>query len=492
MGHSTDRERTPPRRAHVVGWILLALTLILLSTAGWIRFRFGAVSLEQILLNLPTNAGEGAGNGTLVVEAALFCLGTPILVTGLALVVARRWRPRLLRLSRRPLMIPAFAFTISLSLLLTVAGVPQYASAVLADRSIAPYYVSPVVTGGPEKPRNLVTIFLESGENTFADESIFGQNLLRDLDRATADWARYDGLEQYPGGGWTMSGIVATECGIPLKSRLLTDGMNLNNLGEKLTSYLPGATCLGDILHNHGYTSVFLGGAHTHFAGKGTFLASHGYDRADGLAEWEAEGESRSQISAWGLSDRRLFAHAEETIDKLQAAGKPFNLTLLTLDTHEPGGVFPGCTTPDDVQMATAIKCSMRAVAGFLDHLKSNGYLDDTVVVVLGDHLKVTSDGGYFKDELERTPDRSIIYRVWSPDPVTFTRDGADQLSVLPTTLDLLGFELPAGRAGLGVSFVEQHPIDGTALELSDAEYTSVVTSPSTELYQELWGGQVP
>lgn len=482
----------PSRLKQAVRWTLVTLSLVLLAIAGWIRFRFGPVTLEQILLNVPTHAGENAGSSALVMEAGLVCLGLPLVAAGLAMLAARRWRLRARRPLRRPLTVAVLAFTVALSVLLTVAGVPQYATAMLANRSIAPYYVRPAVTGSPAKPRNLVTIYLESGENTFADESIFGQNLLSELDRATAGWASFDGLQQYPGGGWTMSGVVATECGIPLKSRLLTDAMNLNNLGEHLTDYLPGATCLGDILKDHGYTSVFLGGAHTHFAGKGTFLADHGYDRADGLAQWEARGESRSEIGVWGLSDHRLFANAEKTLDRLQAAGQPFNLTLLTLDTHEPGGVFPSCTTSDKVQMATAIKCSMRAVAGFLDHLRTSGVLDDTVVVVLGDHLKATSEGGYFKDELDRTPDRTIIFRVWSPDPVSFSRERADQLSVLPTTLELLGFDLAAGRAGLGVSFVEPHPIDDTALELADDEYRAVVTSPSSELYRELWGGEEP
>ena len=327
----------------------------------------------------------------------------------------------------------------ALVVFLSVTGVPQYATALLMDRSIAPYYLRPAVAAAAERPHNLVTIYLESGENTFADTSVFGQNLLSELDRATAGWARYDGLEQYPGGGWTMSGLVSTGCGIPLKSQLLTDGMNLNNLGEALTTYLPGATCLGDILSEQGYTNVFMGGAHTRFAGKDTYLSTHGYDRVLGLDEWEADGEARSQISVWGLSDRRLFGRAADVVDDLDESGRPFNLTLLTLDTHEPGGVFPGCSTDDDLAMATATKCSMRAVAGFIDHLESRGILDDTVVTVMGDHLKATSEGGFFKDELERTPNRTIIYRVWSPDGVRFTRDRADQLSVLPTTLELLG-----------------------------------------------------
>ena len=480
------------RLAPVMRWFLITLALVLLAIAGWVHFRFGAVGLEQILLNLPTNGAEGTGNGELVIEGLGIGIGLPLLVAGSALLAATMLRRRRTpRPARRPWALPLLAFATSLVVFLSVAGVPEYATALLLDRSIAPYYLRPDVTTNVQRPRNLVTIYLESGENTYGDASIFGQNLLADLDTATEGWARFDGLQQYPGGGWTMSGLVSTECGIPLKSRSLVDGMHLNNLGEEVSTYLPGATCLGDVLSGQGYTNVFLGGANARFAGKDTFLTGHGYDRVLGLTDWEAAGEPRSQISEWGLSDRRLFAHAEQEVDDLRASGDPFNLTILTLDTHEPGGVFPGCT-PDAVGMKTAITCSMRAVAGFLEHLKSTGALDDTVVVVMGDHLKATSEGGAFKSELDASPDRTVIYRVWSPEKVTFARDRADQLSVLPTTLELLGFNLPEGRSGLGVSLVNQHPLRGTALELPDDDYRSVVASPSSELFKDFWGGEEP
>lgn len=485
--------RPAPRVAIAMRWLLLALALILLATAGWIHFRFGTVVFEQVVLHLPVAGAERSGNDDLVTEASLVCVGLPLLLLLLMagwLRLRRVRRPdtaRPGRVRRRPVVLPAIAFGVSLSVLLTIIGFPQFAAAVLADRSLAQYYAAPSVTAAATKPKNLVTIYLESGENTYADEELFGRNLLADLDDATRDWARFDGLQQYPGGGWTMAGLVGTQCGIPLKSRLLLAGINPNDFGEGVESYLPGATCLGDVLADEGYTNVFLGGAHTRFAGKDTFLADHGYQRELGLSDWEAAGEDRSYISVWGLSDRRLFRHAEEVIDDLRADGDPFNLSILTLDTHEPAGVFPGCGTDDAVAMATAITCSMRAVAGFIDHLEDEGYLKDTVVMVMGDHLKVTSDGGDFKAELEGAPDRTIIFRVWSPEPVRFNRDLADQFSVFPTTLDLLGFGPPNGQAGLGVSLVGEPDLTDTALELPDSEYRAIVESPSTDLYREFW-----
>ena len=58
-------------------------------------------------------------------------------------------------------------------------------------------------------PKNLITVYLESMENTFGDAGLFGRNLLSVLDEATDGWGRYETLRQYPEGGWTMAGIVA-------------------------------------------------------------------------------------------------------------------------------------------------------------------------------------------------------------------------------------------------------------------------------------------
>lgn len=472
-----------------VGWSLAAVALMLLATAGWIRYRFGSIVLEQFILHIPLGGHVEDGNNDLVIEALVVCILVPLALTGLAIFLRRRrgWTLR----GRRRVGLPAVGLVVAVSTLLAVIGVPQYVASELDGRTFATYYVAPEIGQVPQHPKNLITIYLESMESTFGNADLFGRNLLSELDDATAGWARYDGLQQYPGGGWTMAGIVSTQCGIPLKSRLLVEGINPNDFGERMESYLPGATCLGDLLTDAGYSATYVGGANTRFAGKDTFLSDHGFTSILGREHWQPQ-EDASNISIWGLADARMFAHAADTVDELRAAGEPYYLSMLTLDTHEPGGVYPSCSTDDANKMATAITCSTRALAGFLAHLKETGALQDTVVVVMGDHLKSTAEGGFYKAELDGTPDRRIVLRIWSPDPVEFSRDRADQFSLLPTMLELLGLDPPDGRAGLGVSFVGQHPVEGTALALDADDYQAVMTSPSSELYSTFWQPRPP
>ncbi|MDQ7993569.1 MAG: sulfatase-like hydrolase/transferase, partial [Propionicimonas sp.] len=480
---TTPSSARPSRASRVAFWSLLTLALILASTAIWIRQRFGAVTFEQILSTLPVGNGAGVGNNDLAVEAAVWCIGLPICLVGAAALLWLRWR-RPVR--RTVLLVPATAFAIALGALLMVAGVPQYAAAYLDPRTVADYYVTPEPLGRPGRPLNLITIYLESTENTYADAGLFGENLIAAQQQATAGWAGYESLRQDPVGGWTMAGLVATQCAIPLKSVLVTGDPHSNSAGETVERYLPGATCLGDVLEAEGYTNTFLGGAHARFAGKDTFLTDHGYTTIRGREEWELS-EDPSELSVWGLSDARLFEHAKQTLAGLRAAGSPFHLTMLTLDTHEPGAVYGSCDARAQTPIATALKCSGAALAGFLDHLGQAGYLDDTVVVVMGDHLKNLGDSDQLRDQLASAPERTVFFRVHSPNPVSFARQDADQLSVLPTILDVLGFDLPDGRAGLGVSFASPHPLEGTLLALPEPDYTSLLRAPSRELYQGFW-----
>lgn len=472
---------TPLRLVGAIAlWTVVYLGLLLGFAALWVRWTFGPIGVDEMVANLPSTHGGGVGDSSLVVSIVV-CLLAPLVVIGVAIAILRRRRSRPARWAIRWVSGVAVVLVGALSLAFTV-GVPQYASAAFTNRTVEPYYIPPAASA-PSAPLNLITIYLESGETAYQDPNLFGSNLLAPLDAATDGWQDY-ALRQYHGGGWTMAGMVSTQCGIPLK-HLLAEGVlsSVPNAG-----YLPGATCLSDILGGQGYTSAFLGGADSGFAGKGAFFTDHGYTIDKGLSDWRADGEGSEYVSAWGLADSHLMQHAEQTVEQLRASGKPFNLTMLTLDTHEPPGLFPDCTVPGVEAMSEAIICSSRAVASFIDYLRQHHVLDNTVVVVMGDHLKMLAPRGAYAAELASVPDRRVFMKVWSPRPVTFTRADADQLSVLPTTLELLGFTVPDGRAGLGVSFVGDHALTDTILALPKAEQDELLEGPSTPLYRRLWG----
>lgn len=497
----------------VLVYVLIWAGLALLIAAAGIRFFWGEISVTQMRLNLVSVETDGGGGA--VVWIGILGIGVvPLLITA-AIAAWQHRRRRRRRLSgdgrhhhdRRWIMRSVSTALVcavvvgGTTAFATTVGVADYIKAANSEYDISDYYAAPTVTNDEGK-RNLVLIYLESGEATLADDQLFEKDAFVPLKEATpaADgWQSVDNFQQYRGGGWTMAGLVSTQCGVPLKGAGpgTSSGSSPTSGLDDGPTYLRGTTCLGDVLEDHGYTSVFLGGANTSFAAKGTFLSTHGYSEVKGLADWREAGEPEQNFrSDWGLSDERLMERAKDKVDDLHAhakqTGQPFNLSVLTLDTHEPVHVYDYCDVDTRNNVTSVFACSLAQVAGFLEHMKDQGYLEDTAVVIMGDHLKHMSAGDAFHEQLDDHGNRTIFNRIWVPgqNPAGAPRPGVDQLSMFPTLLEAAGLTLQNREAGLGVSAFAPAIPDGSAQALDTGSYTGLLDSLSPAFYTEAWAGR--
>ncbi|WP_253904336.1 LTA synthase family protein [Arthrobacter sp. Br18] len=495
----------------ILVYVLIWAGLALLTAAVGIRFYWGEITVGQMLLNLVSVETDGGG-GALVWIGILGIGVAPLLITaGIALwqYFRRRKRPRHGD-GMRPRRSQWIMRTISTALVaaVVVGGTTAFATTVdvrgyieagNSKYDVGDYYVEPTVTSDKHK-RNLVLIYLESGEATLANDQLFEKDAfapLKEATKASDGWESVDDFQQYTGGGWTMAGLASTQCGVPLKGvGSSADSGAANDPGDDVDTYLGGLTCLGDVLDEHGYKNVFLGGANASFAAKDTFLSSHGYSEEKDLSDWRAAGEPEENFrSDWGLSDERLMAHAKDEIDALHAeaekTGQPFNLSMLTLDTHEPVHLFDYCNVDTQNEVTSVFSCSMTQVAGFVDYMKEKGYLDDTAVVIMGDHLKHMSAGDAFHEQLDNNDNRTIFNRIWIPgeDKNNKPRPRMDQLSMYPTILEAAGLTLEDHEAGLGVSAYASKIPDGSAQAMEPDPYTELLDSRSSQFYSEAWAG---
>lgn len=495
----------------VLVYVLIWAGLALLIAAAGIRYFWGEISVGQMLLNLVSVEVDGGGGA--IVWIGILGIGVvPLLVTvGIALwqYVRRRnhrrdgedMRPRRSRWIMRTLSTALVAAVVvgGTTAFATTVGVRDYIKAGNSAYDLGDYFVEPIVTSDEHK-RNLVLIYLESGEATLADGQLFEKDAftpLQEVTKASDGWQSVEDLQQYQGGGWTMAGLISTQCGVPLKGVSSAAGSAApHELGRDVDTYLGGSTCLGDVLDEHGYDNVFLGGANASFAAKDSFLGSHGYSRVKDLSDWRAAGEPKENFrSDWGLSDGRLMAHAKDEIDELHAeaerTGRPFNLSVLTLDTHEPVHVFDYCTVDTQNVVTSVFSCSMTQVAGFVDHIKERGYLDDTAVVIMGDHLKHMSAGDAFHEQLDDHDNRTIFNRIWIPgqDGNSTLRPRVDQLNMYPTLLEAAGLTLQDHEAGLGVSAFAAEVPEGSAQAMEPGPYAELLNSRSRQFYADAWAG---
>ena len=130
--------------------------------------------------------------------------------------------------------------------------------------------------------------------------------------------------------------------------------------------------------------------------------------------------------------------------------------------------------------------------------MDDEGILEDTSVVVMGDHLKHMADWNVYHEELDDKTDRSVFNRIWMPGtkdgklPLGELRSGADQLNMLPTMLEVAGLEVKDRQAGVGVSLFSPTVPQDSAQALNDDAYAELTLARSADFYKKVWGMDEP
>jgi len=285
--------------------------------------------------------------------------------------------------------------------------------------------------------KNLVWIYMESLERIYWDPKVF-PGLTPNLDRLRKQGLDFSGFETFAGANYTMAGLFASQCGVPLFTSAFAglDAVAGNN--TDVSTFHPKVACFGDVLHNAGYTQVYMGGAPIQFSNKGLFFKLHGYDQALGLHQMEAQAGGKLPESGWGLYDSVLFKLALGRYRELEAGHKPFNLSLLTLDTHPPDGrPSPGCPkyAANGNSMLQAVHCTDDLIGRFIDALSKEPDWKNTVVVIMSDHLMMRNDAeSLYPKGYHRRPALLVLN---AGQGVRSAR--MYHMDIAPTMLDLMG-----------------------------------------------------
>lgn len=324
-------------------------------------------------------------------------------------------------------------------------------------------YVDPATTQirfSTGQKRNLINIYLESAETTFQDVQNGGDaviNYIPELTRLACEHTSFSqsdliqGAAVTPGANWTIGALVAQTSGLPLK--LSIDG----NGGDKLATFLPGATTLGDILHANGYRTVFMCGSDFTFGGRRQYFTQHGnyeiwdfpYIRQEKLVPEDYP------IVGWGLADKDLYEIARVKLSQLAEGEQPFHFSLLTVDTHIPG--YPCDLCPDTIAdpLVRATACASRQVDTFIRWCQEQPFYENTTIVVTGDHAAMTSLQQLEGFGASDIPLDRLVYNVFINPAVTAVRETNRRFTTLdffPTTLAAIGVTIEGDRLGLGTN----------------------------------------
>ena len=345
-------------------------------------------------------------------------------------------------------------------------------------------YISPkdVTFTFPEHKKNLIFIYLESTEAEIAYCAKENTNLipeLADIVKNNLSFSHSDGIGgqvQVPGTDHSIASICCTHLGLPL----LVDfaGQFYRNNSEY---FFNGAYGLGNILHEGGYNCLFTLGSGTVYGGLGNLLRGHGFEVKDLDYYRETNKVPKDYFVWWGIEDAKLVEFAKEELSSLASFKKPFAFSVFFEDTHTPSGYLDSeCENKYPKQIHNVFANMSKRVGKFIDWIKEQPFYEDSVIVILGDHLYMGGDL-YDKDPISRHAYNAFINTgktgEYSKNRKFCTFD------YFPTILDCLDIKYEKDGLGIGRSLLSGKP---TLLEQFGEEKLIELITAKSYLYYSL------
>ena len=443
----------------VLLYILAAFSILLAFSLKWALDTWPDLRMEEIIYELQAPL-EGTGNGMIgqyMLHAALPACVIFLLIVAVTVFLVKKKRRYVYRILAA---VSVLVLVISLAKAWGSLHLGEWLHDELHPSTfIEDHYADPAKTAitFPEKKRNLIFIYLESMENTFADREsggAFEKNCIPELTELSLENENFSGNSGILNGGipmsgttWTMGAMFGTTSGLPLKTSIGSNAMSTQ------AHFFPGIRTLGDILEDEGYSQTLLIGSEAKFGGRELYFREHGNYKMEDYHYALENGLIPAGYEVWwGYEDEKLFAFAKDTATKLAGGDEPFNLTILTADTHfENGYLCRLCgDTFGDNKYANVMACSSRQVSDFVKWIQQQDFYANTTVIVVVDHLTMDKDFcASVPKDYRRTVFTSYINADARPEDPSRVRTYTTY-DTFPTTLAAIGAEIEGNRLGLG------------------------------------------
>lgn len=492
-------------------FFLLFISICSVRFIKWFSKNFHSATFEQVIffLNVPVEGAESEFTRTFYIKVLLFSAGITLLFIVLKFACQRLARREGRLASVLAKGMPFYGTTICLVslLILAVSGfrinkmfqvgenlrnqynqeISQFYEAFYVDPRSA--QISPPANG---KKGNLIVVYLESMETTFADEKSMSKNLIPHLSRIASESQSFSGFTQGYGQYPTQAALVSSMISVPI-TYLMQIGRSIV-VGGSLSEFAPNAFSIGQFLQQEGYQNLYVQGTSARFSGTDVFLKSHGFDQFYDIAQLadrfgvDHAKESMEAKVRGRFYDEFTYAFFKEKIAELPK-DKPFFAVMATIDTHF-GNATPSSEKIFENETENTIYHASALAGQFLEWVKKQPFGENTTVVFIGDHLMMKVGGRKNPDSrrfFKKVPLESrfifnafVNARKKAPDRARhFT-----QVDMFPTLVEALGYEIKGSRLGLGTSLYSQRKT--LTEELGQDELNKTLKKKNL-LYESLW-----
>lgn len=320
----------------------------------------------------------------------------------------------------------------------------------------------PVVHRYGERPAsvhrpNVVVIVLESFSAAYSGRlNGTGEGYMPFLDSLMGEslWCS----RAYANGRRSVDGIPAVLASLP---KMMPEAFIESPYAQKPFTALPG------LLAREGYTTSFFHGGRNGTMGFDAFARSAGFGRYVGRNEYPDTGDDDG---VWGIRDRPFLQYFARELDREQ---QPFMASLFTLSSHHPYRLpeieaqrFAG----GDLPIMATLRYTDDALHEFFDTARARPWFANTLFVITADHTA---------DLLRQGETSGSAFDHWIP--LFYYMPGAigpqrtdqitQQIDILPTVMDLMGYPKPFFAFGSSTLRMERTPL---AVSESNATWLAI------------------
>ena len=223
-------------------------------------------------------------------------------------------------------------------------------------------------------------------------------------------------------------------------------------------------------------------GSEAEFGGRDVYFGTHGhYEIKDYNDAIDEKIIKNNHYEFWGMEDSYLFKWAKKELKKLSKSNQPFNLTLLTVNTHFPDGYLEDdCEIViEGNQYANVLACSSKQVGEFIKWVQQQDFYENTTIIINGDHLSMAGNSLY--DGIDFY-DRQI-YNVIINSPITTSNNKNRKytsMDLFPTTMAALGASIDGDKLGLGINLFSDKK---TIVEENDFSFVNIELTKKSDFY---------
>ncbi|MDR3594793.1 LTA synthase family protein [Clostridium sp.] len=289
------------------------------------------------------------------------------------------------------------------------------------------------------KGKNIIFLQIESMENFVINKTVSGKEITPFLNKLTKQCLYFNNFYEQ------NNGANSIDCDLMINTSIypLGDRITATNYGENV---YPNS--LPRLLSNEGYATIS-----THAEEHGEFNWTELHKNGFGAQTlWSINNYNYDEVVGYGLSDRSFFTQLSE---KLKDVKQPFFVQLPTLSSHGPFNIdkkYRQLDLPQEIDESylggyfESLHYTDAQIEMFFDRLKQDNLLDNSIVVIYGDHAGVHK---YYNDDIQKLNfednwwkeyDHRLPLLIYSKNaPAETISASGGQVDMLPTISYLLG-----------------------------------------------------